>query len=343
MVPEAGRKRVLGDAELILLFRDGAAAPGGQRLRMLAGEIETALAAAGVVCRVDLATVCEDYFRSLPPSVFGYELRACGKVLWGEDAIRLIRPEVGAGVTVEDAFRLLWNRTIELLGTLGQGLEAHYAAAKLYLDMATSFLVFSGGYAPSYQARRRRVRELAGDSAAGGEWPFPPMEFADRLDRSTDWKLSGDGSPEGWEFCKGALRHARALARWELMRMAGCPADAGDVLLWEKWRRSQPWSLRLRGWLYVARACGWQRSWRMWPRWLRRAPAGSPRTWIYGAAHELLSHVDALPQGPALSPAAVHGVAAALPLPPAGDGGGWPELCRAVFANYKDFLVGTRC
>ena len=45
---------------------------------------------------------------------------------------------------------------------------------------------------------------------------------------------------------------------------------------------------RVRGWLHVVRRCGWHRSWRLWPRWVRLARRGSPRYLVYAAACQTL-------------------------------------------------------
>lgn len=343
VAPEGRSWRVMGDAELFLVLADGAALPPADRLRALAAAVEAGLRSAGVACRVELSPVFGRYFGALPPSIFAYELRVCGKVIWGEDVLRQARAWPAEEIPREDAFRLLWNRVIELLGAAGEAGPASpaagYAAAKLYLDMATSLLVFGKLYEPTYRARQTSLRAWAAAEGGSPGWPFPAAEFVERVDRCTEWKLNGARPAAGGDLCAEAIRHARDLSRWELLRMTGCPADAGDGRLWTAWRRSQPAAGRFRGWLYAARARGWGRGWRNWGRWIRQAREGSPRALIYEAAYELSSG----PAFPGEASAAARRILAFLPGGATGRPEGWRDLSRLIFRNYKEFLAGTRC
>ena len=294
------RAHVLGDAEFFLVLRDGETLPGVARSKAMGRSATARLAAAGVECEIDLATVHGAYFASRQPAIFAYELRVCGKVIWGENVLRLIPAFSSEQIPREDGLRILCNRGIELLGALAReeegGGAAGYAAAKLYLDMATSLLLFLGAYAPGYKARRTALAKLVGDGG-GRDWPFEAEEFSGRVARCTEWKLSGMCPAGEWNFCAEAAAHAAALWRWELARM-GAPVTG-----------------RLRGWMYVLRAMGWHRSWRYWPRWARMARTGSPRAWIYAVARELLERLAAQPERPGVTAEEAERMAAGLPLP----------------------------
>lgn len=340
---EAAGERCIspGDAEFFLVFKERAAPPSPAGAERLAREAQASLGRQGVVCRLDLAPVRPGYFRSLPPAIFTYELRTCGKEIWGEHVLSLIPAFPPEAIPLEDGFRLLCNRMVEFLGALAEGetaAGARYAATKLYLDMATSLLLFAGRYEPTYRGRQSRLSALAERPDVSGEWPFPLEAFSRRIRQCTEWKLAGGAGPGGREFCAEAVRHAHSLWRWELARLTGADAAAGDGEVWARWRKAQPLAGRIRGWLYAARAMGWRRSRRYWPRWARLAWGGSPRFWIYGAASELLFGLPALGEAPA-EPARI---ASRLPCPGDRDESDWPRLCAAVFDNYKRFVAGTR-
>ena len=105
---------LLGDADFLLVFRQDGDAAG---LNRIAREIECALQAGGIAVDVGLGAVAPGYFSSLPPSTFAYELKACGRVVWGDDHLLDSIPTYPpAELPKEDAWRTLNNRMIELLG-----------------------------------------------------------------------------------------------------------------------------------------------------------------------------------------------------------------------------------
>jgi hypothetical protein len=356
-VEREGRRLTLGDAEFLMIFRDRAAPPSAARTAPLERKIEAGLERHGIVCRVSLGAVGSVYLRALRPHIFAYELRTCGKVIRGEPAIlSLIRPFSPSDIPREDAWRLLANRVIELLEVIADPTarvdalppEAHYRTVKLYLDMATSLLVFAGGYAPTYRERAGKLQTLAHAAPPDGAWPFSLGDFADHVGACTRWKLGAERAPgeAGSDFLPRALGYARQLWRWELARLTGAE-DLSHRALFDRWMRMEPLHQRLRGWLYVVRSRGWHRSCRQWPRWARHAWRASPRYWIYGATGELLFGVlardDREQQGTAPDwsrwrralPEASRGRVD----PAAAD---WRRLADDIGWNYREFLVGTR-
>lgn len=356
---DGARVRVLGDAECLLVFADRASLPDDRDVRDLAGTVGSRLAGLGIICPISLSAVHPTYLRRLPPTIFAYELRNSGKVVWGDATVLSLTPEFSAAeIPLEDAWRLLCNRLVEQLEVASDMSEpsmeppepALYRTVKLHLDMATSLLVFLGSYAPSYRARAERLRELAGRQDHTGQYPFRLEPFGRIVTACTEWKLGGgDGPvPEGVSW-QGVIERAHRLWRWELARLSGASPELPDHALLEAWLRRQPATDRARGWLHVLRKCGWQQSWRLWPRWAHLARRGSPRYLVYSAACRLLFEIprfeadgrDEAREGgaweelwedlPVIRPWANED--RALP---------WREAANEIAWSYHEFLVGTR-
>lgn len=348
--------RLLGDAEFLLVFEPRVALPAPSAFHSLGQEIQDVLRRDGVLGSIQLAPVYPKYLRRLQPHIFAYELRACGQVLWGEpDVLSLIPPFTVADIPLEDAWRLLANRMIELLEALA-GLATltgsvpeslRYRTVKLYLDMATSLLLFAGSYAPTYRERQCRLAALA-DAGADDRWPFPLGPFAQQVSVSTDLKLGSkwaSSAEGGWDFWRQVFRYARLLWRWELARLAQGPPGATDRQLMRTWMRHQPLARRLRGWMFVWRAFGWLRSWRWWPRWARLAAQGSPRYWVYSAAYRLFCQLPEVLQAEdhrEMSRPLVGELFSSLPVVRHSELRNWAELVSQVAWNYHSFLEPTR-
>ncbi len=170
----------------------------------------------------------------------------------------------------------------------------HYKILKLYLDMATSFLVFVRAYAPTYKGRQKILRQFAKERTQPGEYPFDLETFADRVDDCTEQKLSSLGTNKfsldsSW---RDASDTAHILWRWELSRLTGANSVLSDSEVMDEILHLQPFSAKFRGWMYVLRARGWHMSYRHWPRWLRLGRRASPRFCVYVAACSLLFHSE---------------------------------------------------
>jgi hypothetical protein len=289
---------VRGDAEFLLVFEKNEALPTAEVLGEVRQRIESELIQRKIVCRIDLSAVHPAYFLRLPAHIFTYELKHCGRVIAGDPAILDSIPAYSVSdLSKEDAWRLLCNRLIELL-ECGEELsrergqlspELHYRIVKLYLDMATSFLVFAGAYAPSYRERRDALLRLAGGEKRAEAFAFELRGFADLVAACTAEKILPQGNEAGRVSLSrdAAIQTAHALWRWELAQLVGAKSASSDRDLFDQWIKVQSSWKNIRGWLYVMRACGWLRSYRFWPRWwaLRKA---SPRHWIYLVASSLL-------------------------------------------------------
>jgi hypothetical protein len=346
--------RVLGDAEFVLIFRERASVPSAELMGAIRNDIENSLAAQGISCSVGLSAVPPSFLAESQPHMFAYELRTCGKVIWGESKILELMPAFGpSDIPLEDAWRLLQNRMVEMLQfsvgfELNQAAlpaEMHYRAVKLYLDMATSFLLFAGAYAPTFRQRAERLRAL--DPGTGKQdWPFPLEGFVREVAACTDWKLgegTGPMSRDG-NFWVKAVACARQLWRWELVRLTGAASDATDRDLFLAWMQKQSYEQRLRGWLFTMRHEGWLHSWRQWPRWARRAWQASPRYWIYLATSEFLFGLaETLELGTVEDGSQFSRVLEYLPLRSHERcKAGWREIAREISFNYDQLLVETR-
>jgi hypothetical protein len=364
-----GRWTFWGDAEFLLVCDSTGSLPPAARLAELRTRIEEALVRCGIACRIALSAVRSPYLSNLLPHLFAYELRACGRVVWGDPHILSLIPAFSPrDLSLEDAWRLLCNRMVEHLEVMEELADAsapqsgrvHYRTVKLYLDMATSFLIFAGAYAPTYRERAENLDVLARSGALpAADGPFPLKKFSERVTACTQVKLLGpdkgglsgiaEGREGGMELWEEAVSYARALWRWELACLTGDRGRLSDCTLLRMWMRVQPIPHRLRGWLYVLRRGGWHRSWREWPRWAWHGWAASPRYWVYAAAGELLFR---MPEVVGEEKRKVRWdrnwerLHRLLPVrrgrTPETGLTNWRELAADIVWNYHEFLEGTR-
>jgi hypothetical protein len=393
-VREGERWKLLGDAEFLLVFDQNAVLPPSSIIDRLEQEIEHNLLQQGLSGHVELSPVHTRYLRMMPPEILAYELRTYGQVVWGERQILSLIPAFSpSDIPLEDGWRMLCNRMVEFIEVIDPAVEkrvdpsphGRYRMIKLYLDMATSFLLFQGAYAPTYLERAERLRALAEDPEANRNCPFPLRGFAERVVHATQVKLqAGDGvgaqaAEEGLEgmFSWAELvNYARRLWRWELERLlserwvappfracpersegAACRSKArrdelskvSDRELMRRWMRLQPVRKRLRGWASALRRCGWHRSWRHWPRWVKLGWRASPRYWVYAAASEFFFRFRVNLRGDGLAPevdSQVRTIRSWLPvagdLCGIGENLGWREVAADIAWNYRAFLTRTR-
>lgn len=348
---------LLGDAEFLLLFHDQFPLPPADQVAALESAVAGRLQREGLHASVELSPCHSRYLRSLEPHVLAYELKVCGRVVGGDPGALSLVPSFSCeGIPRDDAWRLLCNRLVELLEPLAAlrwpcprpSRALRYRTAKLYLDMATSFLLFAGAYAPTYRDRAQALRGLAERAGASVDCPLPLDAFASRVEACTRYKLQATGGEDlgSWSSWREAVDQAHVLWRWELARMTGGSEEASDRALRERWRRRQPARARVRGWLHVLRSRGWHRSWRQWLRWSGMAMRSAPRQWVYAAGTELVfalsSRLDA--ERPADIDCAE--LTSWLPMRerarPEVGGAPWQQAAHEVSMNYREFLVGTR-
>ena len=350
---EDGVVHFLSDAEFVVILHDRAELPPKQTSLLICRGAEDELRNQGVECKLDLGAVRESYLSNLGETIFGYELLTCGEVVYGDPEIVLARARIATRkISLEDGWRLLANRTVELLEILpelsagGAFLSegAQYRLTKLYLDMATSLLVFKREFVAGYTARAQALCELR-ERDTLGDLPFNADRFIEIVRRCAAYKITsmwaGD-SPFAERECVGrAIADLLNLWSWELARMNGVETDSPDVLLSVHMRR-QRMRARLRGWLYAVRREGPGASLRYTMSWLRLSRWASPRYCVYRAALNVwmnlsINGADELK---------VDGSAARVWLPvPEPDLEGkhiLAGLVDAILWNYHEFLVGTR-
>ena len=353
-----------GDSEFLLVFEEKAKLPLSEDLFVVQETIESELLRHGLKCRVSLAAVLPTYLRRLQPHIFAYELLTCGRVLWGEPVISLIPRFSSAAIPLEDAWRLLCNRMIELL-EVSVGItdelrevpkEVFYQSVKLYIDMGTSFLVFAGGYEPTYEGRAERMRSLQAQSSTANSCPLNLARFAERVVACTQYKLSGAAKLQlpDWgrdsnslALWKEVVADAHLLWRWELSQLTATKEALTDRELIGRWMRQQSVVQRARGWLFVLRREGWHRSWRKWLNWARCAVRGSPRYCVYAAASEALFKIRSLVAEDLKTGAGEKTITEILSWLPAHCATphptpGWRHVAAEIVWNYRLFLVGTR-
>ena len=354
-------RHLVGDADYFLVFREAASLPSSSAADQLTRDIEARLEEKGVVAKVGLHAVRPSYLKILPAHIASFELRTCGQIIWGDPNVLASIPHFSAAdITREDAWRILCNRAIEHLADARKlsckseqlSPALHYATVKLYLDMATSYLIFTGQYAPTYQERASNLQLMASQSGIASTSPFSLTKFARRVAECTEWKLSGEDADRDLsiDFWTEAIAYFRRLWRWEMIQMAP-GSDALTVSsLCDRLAQLQPVPDRLRGWVSVVKRRGWAKSWRNWPQWSRLGRRGTPRYLVYRAATELVYRLPCLVRHSG-NPPRLNVNWDELrqfipePLPSQKEGASivpWQLLADEIVWNYWQFLANTR-
>ena len=350
-VREGTQWKLLGDADFFLVFHELRSLPASLTVDSIRGQIRSVLGEQGIVATVGLGTVYGSYFLNLPSHIATYELRSCGRVVWGEHAILSLVPVFRPSeISREDAWRILANRMIELLEAVAAP-EAHavlspesqYRVMKLFLDMATSYLVFAGWYSPTYREREATLRDLANRESVQADEPFSLRAFAEIVTSCTEMKLEGqplENDSEKW--MRDAVLFAQLLWKWELVRLTGETRQMSDSQLMASWMKRQPLKSKVRGWASTVRRCGGHRSWPQWSRWFRLGWKASPRYWVYHIAAEVFFQLPVPMRQEQRSGVAHDKLAARLPLlnDEAGEAG-WRSLARSTALNYHRLLETT--
>ena len=349
---EGSGVRLAGDADVLAIFNCRAALPPADCVARFQRAAQDRLASAGIEAHLGMSPVPAGYLRSLQPNIFSYELITHGKVVWGDAQILKLAPAFAATeIPLDDGFRLMMNRIIELIETVCE-LDApatsapavRYRAMKLWLDMATSYLLFERQYVPSYRGRAERLRELA--AARSALAPIPLRRFALTVALATRCKLGESAEMREFADLAALIDDAHSLWRWELERLTGLGASDTDLL--RRWIAAEPLAARMRGWAGVARRLGIARAMARMPAWIGLARKGSPRRLIYAAASELLLDLPRLLQEDAVLGIDSRWNELRRGLPVANCPESPPSLClwrrlgRAISFNYNLFLVPTR-
>lgn len=357
ILKDAARWKIAGDAEFMALVRQEAKTDG-RAAASVSGESSRELSKHGIDASVDVAVVTAPYFQSLPPHIFSYELRTCGKIIAGDsNALSLIPEFSAAHISREDAWRLVCNRMIEQLqfvddletSTSELTPRLEYATVKLYLDMATSYLVFAGQYAPTYRERAERLAALVKDPNRSA--PFPLSKFAARVAECTSWKLSGEeafGETRS-DFWPEAISYMRRLWRWEMIQLTDASGELTVSGLAHRLAKQQKADLRVRAWMSAAKRNGWLKSTLQLPGWMRLARRSTPRYSVYQVAAEIAFRLPCLLKHNGQPPRldvnwrALRGLLPVrAPQPHSSSRPAWRQVTDDVLWNYSRLLRSTR-
>jgi hypothetical protein len=265
----------LGDADFFLVSKRDDSAPADR----IKKDLEDRLRRQRIACPITVNAVTRRYLQSLPPHILTYETRHSGRVVYGDPSIFSLIPAYRVqDLSLLDAFCLLSNRMVEFLEIAGELAVSpiHYRTVKLYLDMATAFLLAQGVFQPTYRARAAELWSRAPEWKVAG--------FAARVEACTAIKLGGFQSiPEDAPSWQQAVFDAHRVWRLLLVRLTEAGPAFSDSELVHRLMRQQPLLLTLRGWLSVLRHAGLRRV-RGWQN--NEGLLASPRYLLYQAASE---------------------------------------------------------
>jgi hypothetical protein len=346
----------LSDAEFIVIIKDNAEIPSIELVTLVCSGAEEELRNKGMLCKLSFGAVREAFLSDLGGTIFGYELLTCGEVLYGDPNILSNKSRDVAHVSKEDAWRMLANRTVELLEIVPESLNgsvplseaAQYRLTKLYCDMATSILVFKQGFVAGYLARADKLSHLH-EHGLLSDLPCDVDWFVSLVRRCTEYKIahSWDGSSPFTtpQSVRQAVAILRSLWTWELVQMHGVTLFSPDAML-HLHMRKQKLKERLRGWAFVVRRRGVADSLRYCWRWLRLLRFASPRYCVYAAGLKAVSSFkfpvsdETKHQSALTSTTALHWLPIANPL--ARSAKDEKDVAEAILWNYHEFLVETR-
>jgi hypothetical protein len=351
-----GITTLVGDADFLVVVEPNTTHPSRGELRRLEEAAERRLSESGIIAHVGLGAVSPDYFDRLAARSFTYELKNGGRLVWGDPGILERIPVYdAAALSTEDAWRTLNHRIIEVLMGVEPAAfsrteltpDLEYAVIKLYLDMATSYLIFVGRYQPTYTARANELRTLLAEAGELKHLPFDGNKFSKRVSECTQRKLTGTGlgAHRSFEFLEEAISYARQLWVWETRSLSGINQEMPVSFMIAAMGRRQTFTERLRGWASLLRRTRWQRVGRNWLRWARLCRVATPRYLTYGAAIHLFCELPRLMRNPRSLKAAadLSPVRALLPVLSGerAHPGEWRSLARDVVYFYRSFLIDT--
>ncbi|MES2153966.1 MAG: hypothetical protein V4510_02430 [bacterium] len=191
---------------------------------------------------VDLAPVGVARLRFVSRSIFWYETRARGRVLWGDNLLGRIRVRTPSQLDRREGLRLLVNRAAGLLIAAEEGHphDLQIQSSKALLAALDAHLLALGRFAPSQTERWAIYNGLVADGAA----PAALVPFGDALRwayvRKVDPAQARIADPwAAWRSARAAVLDAVPAA----LRHAGLPTldaygrrDGLAERLWYMWR-----------------------------------------------------------------------------------------------------------
>jgi hypothetical protein len=203
---------------------------------------------------------------------------------------------------------------------------------KLYLDICTSLLIFSGEYEPTYQGRARKLSQVL--PTLSQQLQHDLSDFEGTVKEALRAKLTGEGAGRFADLdqIKSALLYCQLASAWELRLMS----DKQPPTI-EHYARSRSFRSRSRGWLAVATRSEILSASVQSFRWLGLFLKGSPRHLIYKATADLLKEWDS----PSIDERVLASTNQLLPFPYRGSLT-WSSTAAAVAENYHRFVEVTR-
>jgi len=135
---------------------------GTDRIEVDVAQLERELA----VPTLDIQVIEKGELPARPPTMFNYDLRYGGTVVYNDESIFQYLPDYDqTDITPHDAYILLTNRMAGVLGGLANKRATSYLRTqriKLRLALLDSLLIEAGEYEVEYKSKMRRVRELQG-------------------------------------------------------------------------------------------------------------------------------------------------------------------------------------
>ena len=307
--------RVLGDMEYMVVFPMGVnRGPLQEFLDRQAKQLKAELASQEVDCDLEFRAITSEYFLALRPQLFGYELLAHGRTVWGDASILSGIPKFPKeAIPRWDAWRMLNNRIIEQLESAdripacdpNKLLQIYYQLIKCHIDLATTLLVFAGKYESTYAARSKALAKWASEAGAQPNLGFL-RPLAEKVAACTAYKLDPNAAPNPLavrtdareiEMFRNDLNRAltdlvplvREIWRWEAAAFSGAMGiqDASDRALQSAVLRSQPIGEKFRGWAKLMLMPTTRKEKGYWSRFSRLVFRGSPRYLVYGVAAQL--------------------------------------------------------
>ncbi|MGB7439335.1 MAG: hypothetical protein WBR26_01385 [Candidatus Acidiferrum sp.] len=347
-------KTLVGDADFLVVLHQNVTDTNLSELHKIERSIEKLLFETGISAHVGLGTVNPAFFDRLQPRSFTYELKHSGEVLWGDAHILNRIPQYHpAHLSKEDAWRTLNHRTIEVLiafaasdpnaNCLPANLE--YALIKLYLDLATSYLIFVGRYQPTYAARAAELRSLLKETGHLDPWLAHEGSVLQRISECTERKITGKNlaANDSSHFLEEAISYARQLWLWEALELSGSAQPLPLHALIGSLGRRQSISDRLRGWASLLRRVPRNTVPQNCPRWLILFWVATPRYLTYASAFELFCQIPQLlgSAQPPHSACSLDLVRQLLPVLPSDQPENWLSLAEATAHSYRNLLLGT--
>jgi hypothetical protein len=261
---------------------------------------EVMLKQQGVTCSVEFSAVAHNFLKRLRPMIFSYELLMHGKVVYGDaDLLKKVTCIHANDIPKSDAFYLLCNRIVEQLIHLKKlskgecsGLEAYYPLAKMYMDMAGSFLIITGRYEPSYALRLKKFLEMKeSECFVKGE---DYLRFISILESMTTFKLQRNYNIDNEQLApdqiiklfRETISFVYKLWIWEVRfitgKDAGTTSSSCRAIL-----QSSSIKLKVRGWLKFIRTAWAINEDISGLKVLRLFCHGAPQMLIYCAAAHL--------------------------------------------------------